>query len=294
MYSNPVPVRLGPEFLIRGRPLSKPPLSLGSTLLGNTTDLLLALLEAAGLNTPIPFCRLIGLINLFIFFYNSLIIAVICFARCLAVLSPCLYKGYLRTCYIIITVVGVLGASLAVSCCFVITGVVAFEYKPPPEQMGCTFRQTRKEVYLLISMLTLCCLDLSLFACYLILYKQFYKPGIRACMNKFKATARRICIIITASYFLLYVPLLFSYAALLIIDTKGVALRIDYVLRLIPHIHSTVVPIILVQSKCLEESKIVSALVLHGDYIVKTINEAFKAPVVEIKNQSSDICELGL
>ena len=227
-------------------------------------DLLIAVTEGVLLWKKIPQvgCKVLGAIRVTIFLSSSLILSTICLFRITAALRPRLYKNYAKRKHILKIISGIVISSILLSIVLIVTETISFEYIGPPKSTGCSPFTVRDMLNYVTSLLIMVTLMVNLFlACtYCVLYF-FFRRSVSTSqeVKTMKKGAMFVTSLSTYAYFACYLPSV-VVNMFLSIDPDPIMrlnspykLILDFVLILLPHLYSCVLPLCLVNGKTLEQ-----------------------------------------
>ena len=208
--------------------------------------------------------------------------------------APFFYKKMARIRFIVGIILTAVTLSVSVSLIAQLTGMVSTRYTAPPEFTGCVtlYRESFSLFYGLIFGLSLA-VDGILVMTYCVLSK-YLNNGIST-SSEIK-TLRRGALLVTAltsgSFFVAYLPILvvfliFTADRELLTELKAPYLMcLDYVVRLLFHLNSCVVPLFLVSSRTLKTMK-TAASVSKNRLSIYQANAHARSPTTAILARSA-------
>ena len=185
------------------------------------------------------------------------------FYRCVAVAGPFFYRKIIRKHIIAGVILVTVTLSVSVSLTAQLTGMVSTKYTAPPEFTGCVtlYNDPLSLFYGLIFGLSLAVGGILVMT-YCVLSK-YFNNGISTSseMKTLRKGALLVTKLTSASFFIAYLPILivftlFTGAPELLSNLRAPYLMcLDYVVRLLFHLNSCVVPLFLVTSRTLKTMK---------------------------------------
>ena len=173
-----------------------------------------------------------------------------------------MYKNYAKRKHILKIISGIVISSILLLIVLIVTETISFEYIGPPKSTGCSPFTVRDMLNYVTSLLIMVTLMVNLFlACtYCVLYF-FFRRSVSTSqeVKTMKKGAMFVTSLSTYAYFACYLPSV-VVNLFLSIDPDPIMrlnspykLILDFVLILLPHLYSCVLPLCLVTGKTLEQ-----------------------------------------
>ena len=220
-------------------------------------NLLLACLDGLGFWMELPLCQLFGCCRATLLVFSSLLVALVCSSRCIAVCNLNLYKRVNKTAILCAVSSLLLLLSLLFPIFMTYFNLLRFKYIGPPSHIGCSLilRSTGGDAYMSFAIFFIFICDVVLLMAYTILYHKLHHPSLRPSMNRLKASARKVSLIITLMYLILHLPIVVVYMAytfqasqLITVSNPTNKLILDFLLRFLSYLYSAVLPTIIVKT----------------------------------------------
>lgn len=204
-----------------------------------------------------------------VFLDLSCIVAFICLYRIVAVMQPRKYKTLAHYGRIVFILSCVMTTSSLIAAILVVFKVLDYRYLGPPHSVGCTLYLAENFYYAYISVFIILVLILNviLVLTYLTLnnkLKQVLNTSIE--VQTMKKGARFVTSITATCYFVCYTPTVVAYIILSVRPEimSGLeppyALIVDFLLRILSHLNSCVLPLCLVTGKTLNRLQLAAKI----------------------------------